>query len=209
MPASRSSSRNLWALTVLSLLRERPMHPYEMQRQIQMRHKADVLALKRGSLYHAIEQMLRAGHIEAVETTREGRRPERTVYRLTASGEDELLSWLRGMVARPEQEPTLFTAALAHLHQLTPQDAAEQLEARAVALDAGLLALGAIIEHVASTVGRVSVLELEYALAVATAELAWIRAVTEDLRCGRLSWDVEQLHQRWAPDARRAPGGDA
>lgn len=197
MDASRSSPPNLWALTVLSLLRERSMHPYEMQRQIQMRHKADVLALKRGSLYHAIERLVKSGEIEPVETTREGRRPERTVYRLTASGEESLLGWLRGLVALPVQEPSQFMAALAHLHQLTPEDAGEQLTSRAIALEGGVSALGAIIEHVEATVGRVSVLELEYALAVARAELAWVRAVSEDIRAGRLAWDVDQLHAGW------------
>jgi len=200
MSASRSSPPNLWALTVLSLLRERPMHPYEMQRQIQMRHKADVLALKRGSLYHAIERLLKSGEIEPVETTREGRRPERTVYRLTPEGEESLLDWLRGLVSRPVQEPSLFVAALTHVHQLTPDDAREQLMSRAIALEGGISALGAIIELVEATVGRVSVLELEYALAVARAELAWVRSVSEDLSTGRLVWNVDQLHTEWGQD---------
>jgi outer membrane protein assembly factor BamB len=46
------------------------MHPYEMQRLIRQRHKDDFLDLKRGSLYHAIERLLRAGPIEVWETSR-------------------------------------------------------------------------------------------------------------------------------------------
>src|SRR5690242_2922629 len=73
---------NLWSLTILCLLRAGTMHPYEMQRLIREWHKDEFLDLKRGSLYHAIERLRRAGLIDVVETTREGRRPERTVYRL-------------------------------------------------------------------------------------------------------------------------------
>ena len=36
------------------------MHPYEMQRLIRERHKDDVLDLKRGSLYHAIDRLEKA-----------------------------------------------------------------------------------------------------------------------------------------------------
>ena len=105
--------RTLWALAVLGLLRERSMHPYEMQRQMHIRYTDDLLALKRGSLYHAINQLQRDGFIEPIETSREGRRPERTVYRVTPDGEDELILWLRDLLSTPVREPSQFTAALA------------------------------------------------------------------------------------------------
>ena len=60
----------LWELAVLSLLRERPMHPYEILRTLKSRHKDDVLVLKRGSLYHAIRRLEVDGLIEALETSR-------------------------------------------------------------------------------------------------------------------------------------------
>src|SRR5262249_15539953 len=104
--------RNLWSLTVLCLLRVRPMHPYEIQRLIREWHKDEFLDLKRGSLYQAIEQLRRAGLIDPVETSREGRRPERTVYRLTERGEKEVLDWLRELLAKPVREATQFFAAL-------------------------------------------------------------------------------------------------
>ena len=83
-------ARTLWSLSVLALLRERPMHPYELQRQMHLRHTDERLGLKRGSLYHAINQLQRDGLIEPIETSRAGRRPERTVYQITRDGEEEL-----------------------------------------------------------------------------------------------------------------------
>src|SRR6516225_8622595 len=135
MPRQPISYRNLWSLTVLCLLKERPMHPYEMQRLIRQRKKDQFLDLKRGSLYHAIGRLQRAGLIEPVATTREGRRPERTTYRLTEDGADEVLAWLRELLANPARDSSQFFAALSFIAHLTPADALEQLEVRA-----GLLA---------------------------------------------------------------------
>ena len=67
--------RNVWGLTVMCLLRERPMHPYEMQKLIHERKKDEFLDLKRGSLYQNIGRLER-GLIANLETTREGKRPE-------------------------------------------------------------------------------------------------------------------------------------
>src|ERR1700682_2624826 len=97
----RRGGRTLWSLAVLGLLRERAMHPYEMQRQMHLRHTDELLALKRGSLYHAINQLQRDGFIEPVETSRAGRWPERTVYRITPDGDDELVNWLRDLLSTP------------------------------------------------------------------------------------------------------------
>ena len=74
--------RSLWALTVLSFLRERPLHPYEIQQMVVERHKNQFLDLKRGSLYHAVEQLLRAGLIEAFEFVKSKLSPCHGVIRI-------------------------------------------------------------------------------------------------------------------------------
>src|SRR4051812_33142738 len=122
MSGNRPSSRNLWGLTVLCLLRERPMHPYEIQRLIRQRHKDEFLDLKRGSLYHAIGRLERAGLIEPATTEREGKRPERTVYRLTESGRVEVRAWLCELLANPARESPQFYAALSFMPLLTPDE---------------------------------------------------------------------------------------
>src|SRR5712691_4419632 len=186
--------RTLWALAVFSLLRERDMHPYEMQRQMHIRHTDDLLGLKRGSLYHAINQLQRDGLIEPIETSRAGRWPERTVYRITVDGDEELVVWLRDLIAEPVREPSQFTAALAHVSHLAPQDALQQLQMRAVNLAATTAALHGVERGVGELVGRPAVLEVEYARALLEAELAWLHSVIDDLRLGKLSWDVVKVN---------------
>src|SRR4051794_13385476 len=106
------------------------MHPYEMQRLIRQRKKDDFLELKRGSLYHNIDRLQRSGFIEELETSREGRRPERTTYRLTSEGERALLSWLSELLANPAMGPVQFVAALGFLGHLPSERVVKQLNGR-------------------------------------------------------------------------------
>jgi DNA-binding PadR family transcriptional regulator len=183
-----TAHRSLWALTVLCLLREGPMHPYELQSLIRQRKKDDFLDLKRGSLYHNIERLHRAGLIAAVETTREGRRPERTVYRLTAEGEQELLTWLRELLANPARDSIPFVAALSFLGHLRPKDALKQLSGRAGLLEAEIEGLDAALRELVPRLGRLLVLEAEYERSARQAELEWVRSLIDDLRSGKLTW---------------------
>lgn len=188
MSRSNSSARNLWALTVLCLLRERPMHPYEMQRLIRDRHKDQLIDLKRGSLYHAIERLHRANLIEIVETSREGRRPERTVYRLTETGEREVLDWLRELLAKPVREPSQFLAALSFVPHLSADDVLDQLHSRVHRLEMEIFSIDAILQKLIPCIGRAVLVEVEYARAMKNAELEWVRSISEDIRAGRLTW---------------------
>jgi DNA-binding PadR family transcriptional regulator len=184
--------RTLWALTVLCLLREAPMHPYEMQRLIRQRKKDDFLELKRGSLYNNIERLQRDGLIEPVETTREGRRPERTVYRLTREGQRELVIWLRALLAKPAQGSSQFVAAMSFLGHLRPKDAIEQLSGRASLLKAEIKSLDMALKELIPRLGRLLVLEAEYERAMKQAELTWVRSLIEDLRRGDLTWKPQK-----------------
>jgi DNA-binding PadR family transcriptional regulator len=169
------------------------MHPYELQRRIREWHKDEFLDLKRGSLYHAIERLSRQGAIVPVETTREGRRPERTVYRLTEAGERQMLQWLQEMLARPVREPTQFFAALSFLSHLSPETVGVQLQQRATLLEAEIAGLDTVLKTMVPQIGRLVLIEVEYARAMRQAELAWVRSIEQELQTGRLCWDPQQV----------------
>lgn len=182
-------ARNLWGLTVLCLLRERPMHPYEMQRLVRQRHKEDFLDLKRGSLYHAIDRLVRDRFIEAESTEREGRRPERTVYRLTEAGDTELQDWLALLLSKPARDASPFVAALSFLGHLSPQEAVDHLDIRARDLECRLVAHRAVIQNLAPQIGRLPLIEAEYVIALRQAELEWVRRIIDEINSGQLTWD--------------------
>jgi len=190
-------ARSPWALTILSLLNERPMHPYEMRRLIRHRAKDEHLDLKPGSLYRTIEQLERGGMVEQSERSREGRFPERTVYCITQSGRDELEEWLREMLSSLRKDLPQFLAALTFLPSLTPQDVLAQLDKRAVRLEMAIAASEAARNGMEGRLPRLFFLEEEYACAMRRAELEHVRALVADLRSGRLSWDRDELVRRW------------
>jgi DNA-binding PadR family transcriptional regulator len=200
----RPGLRTPVALAVLNLLNERAMHPYEMQLLMRERGQDQVIKLKAGSLYNTIERLAAAGLIEPVETSREGRRPERTVYALTDAGRDELLLWLRDLVAKPVHEYPWFAAALAFLAALPPDDVLGLLEYRAMALEAEIAAQETMLQTMErSGIPRLFGIESEYALAMRRVELAWIRQIVEDMRAGKLVWppEVLQFHEKKAQEA--------
>src|SRR5215831_10861082 len=91
---TRRRVSNPLALAVLSCLIERPMHPYEISTTLRERGKEHSIKLNYGSLYSVVESLQKHGLITAQETTRAGRRPERTVYAITDSGRAEFEDWL-------------------------------------------------------------------------------------------------------------------
>src|ERR687883_2122636 len=115
----------------MALLFERPMHPYEMVSTLRERGKHESVRFKYSSLYSVVEALQREGLIVGLETRREGRRPERTVYGLTEAGRAEFLTWLRELLREPVKEYTQFAAGLSFLPALPPVEATALLNERA------------------------------------------------------------------------------
>jgi DNA-binding PadR family transcriptional regulator len=121
---------NPLALAILVLLYERPMHPYEMATTMRERRKERSIRLNYGSLYTVIEQLLREKFIAVREVLKAGKRPEKTVYQLTAAGQTELIEWMRELVSSPVKEYLMFEAALSLLPVLAPEEVIDLLEIR-------------------------------------------------------------------------------
>ncbi|RIJ78171.1 PadR family transcriptional regulator [Nakamurella silvestris] len=181
---------------ILGLLAERPMHPYEMQRLMLERAKDKVIKVQRGSLYPAVERLVAAGLVEPAETSRDGRRPERTSYRLTVGGEDTLRDWLTSMLRIPKDEYPEFPVALAFLPTLAVEEVLSSLEMRIRQLTSNLAGLDAGLGELPPDFPRLFLIETEYQRAMMTAELVWTRALAADLRSRGLYWDAETI-QEW------------
>jgi DNA-binding PadR family transcriptional regulator len=183
----------LWEIAILALLRERVMHPYEMLRLLRERHKDELLVLKRGSAYHAIRRLLAASLIESTGSRREGRRPERTTYRIRPEGRQELVRTLRKMIAVPRHERSEFMAAISFLVFLTPKDAEARLAERTARLEAEINEMESRMNVALTRIDRIHLVETEYLLATRRAELAWVRGLLEELQSGRLNWDLQEI----------------
>jgi DNA-binding PadR family transcriptional regulator len=200
---------NSLALAILVLLYERPMHPYEMATTMRERGTEKSIRLNYGSLYTVIEQLLRAHFIAVREVLKEGKRPEKTVYQLTPSGETELIDWMRELVSSPVKEYPMFEAAISLLPVLPPEEVIDLLEIRIGLLEKTIREL----EEEASVcremkLPRLFSLESEYYKALTLAEYKFSRDLLSDIKR-----DAGGLRSGWAkmrkqllatkPDARK------
>jgi DNA-binding PadR family transcriptional regulator len=178
---------NPLALAVLVVLAERPSHPYEIATTLRQRQKHQTVRLNYGSLYGVVESLERRGLIEAQETKRSGRLPERTVYRPTSSGLIELHDWLTDLLSTPVKEYPAFEAALSFLPAVPPDDVVALLTERAHHLEAGL-AQDAATRELAQKAGlpRLFWVEAEYDMVLREAELGYVRRLTADIQSGAL-----------------------
>ncbi|MEU4689259.1 PadR family transcriptional regulator [Actinoplanes sp. NPDC023714] len=180
----RKSDRDLTALTVLGLLTAGPRHTYDMHLLIERTHKTFVTGLPR-SLYHAVNRLLAAGDIVVTGTLRDPGRPERTVYALTDEGRSRLRDRVRLLLATPDPDATLLTAALNFTGCLPPDEVADALHDRRAELTRSLRTAK---EALGLDLPRILLLEVEFEVARLTAEQAWVTAILDDLDAGRLHW---------------------
>ena len=186
------------ALSILELLDERPMHPYELAATMRSRHHDEFVRLNFGSLYHTVDTLERNGWIVPAEREKSGGRPERTIYRLTDDGRAVLLQVVGDIVAVPRREYPHFSAGLMFMHHLTADEAVERLEQRAQQLRAISTKLSQILDELMATGHRrLGLIELEHKIATLEAERAWVLKIAKEITDGKLEWKagIEAGHE--------------
>jgi DNA-binding PadR family transcriptional regulator len=183
MPKRRKVS-NLLALSLLTLLMQRPMYPYEMAATLRERGKDQSIKINWGSLYTVVQNLEKYGFIEAVEVVREGRQPERTTYQITEAGRAELQDWLRELIGEPEREYTRFEAGLGEGAVLPPDEVIGLLRNRLDALEASNAGHQAGLDALVTQIPRLFLIESEYYLALRRAEEEWVRGMLKELTDG-------------------------
>ncbi len=177
---------SMLALAVLAVVLERPVHPYEMASVLRTRGKDQDMPIKWGSLYTVVANLEKHGLIEVAGSERSGARPERTVYRITDAGRDELTDWVRELIGTPEREQPRFEAGLSVVGVLAPAEAIALLRTRRDTLQSQVDEQRARLAEVAEDVPRLFLVEDEYDLAIRTAELTWLDGLLAELVDGTL-----------------------
>ncbi|MFB4317875.1 PadR family transcriptional regulator [Actinomadura sp. 21ATH] len=182
--AGKRKVDNLLALAVLATVQERPMHRYEMASIMRARSKDQDMNVKWGSLYTVVQNLEKHGFLENIGSSRQGARPERTIYRITDAGRREMVEWTRELVSTPHPERPRFVAGLSVLAAIPPGEAADLLRTRLGRLEETIGARRAGLAEHAKDVPRLFLIEDEYELAILEAEAAWVASMIEELASG-------------------------
>lgn len=178
---------NPLALAVLTLLAETPMHPYQMSSTLKERRKEDSIRLNFGSLYSVVESLKKRGLVEVRQVLREGNRPERTVYGITAAGQELMTTWLSDLISTPVKEFPQFEAALSLMMILSPDGALSLLRQRLEQLRTNRDSATEMLRE-AERIGmpRVFGVEHEFELVLLEAELGYVESLVDELAGGQL-----------------------
>ena len=196
---------NPLALAVLTCLHERPMHPYEVAQTLRHRAKHESIKLNYGSLYSVVESLDKHGLIEATETVREGRRPERTIYAITDEGRLEMTEWLSDLVTYPENDYTQLEAALSLIAALSPDEALAALAGRTQNLIVELERQRAVVTATAKLgLPQLFTLEAGYRVAMLQTELAFVEQLVKDIETDALD-GIDLWRAIYRPDGTLDP----
>lgn len=195
------------ATLVLSVLIERPMHPYEALSTLHRRRDDRLVRLSPGAVYHAIERLERDGLVREVGVDRGGNRPERTTYEITDEGRAVHRSRTLDLVEDTSREYPRFPVGLALLHDLSLEEAVASLTARRKALSAtveeGRTSITGALDR---GLPRRYVLDVLYEIHQADSERRWIDELLRDVADGSLSW-TEMPPPEFRPTVRPAIDG--
>ena len=187
--ANKRKVSNLLALAVLSYLTVKPMHPYELSRTLRDNGDARSIKFNHGSLYMVVQQLAKAGFIAEQETSREGQRPERTVYAITDAGRREVRDWLSELIGQPDHEYPHFVAALSLVAALPPSEVVPLLRERLEALAVQRAEIqGMIDSSLSQGVPELFLVEEEYRLALLDAESAFVDRLIAQITDPETGW---------------------
>ncbi len=167
-------------ISVLALLRERPMHGYEMFQTLVQRRADCIVKVRPGSLYHVVDRLAEEKLIRRAATARDGKRPERAIYEITDAGTESLAERVRQLIATPVQEFPQFIVALAEVDTLGSDAAASAVDDRVGALEARAAEIMALRDGGVTPGGYL--VALGYLLRTMQAELSWLREFVDSLR---------------------------
>lgn len=173
-------------LAILGMLMEGDRHPYEMLQTMKERSMHHYIKIQDGSLYYAIDRLLKDGYVTVIDVIKDSNRPDKTIYRITESGKMLFQQLLIDsfMERAPFFKP--INAALAFAHHGDERRIAEALAAAIAETERRVERLRDVYEEHIPTVPRSSLYIMRGFYEHAMLELDWMRRLHKDAEAGRL-----------------------
>lgn len=187
---------NITRLVVLGAVRQfQPVHGYFLRRELMTWHVDEWANIQPGSIYNALKSLKQDGYIEESGTEAAGKRPERTVYKMTPLGDVELMRLLRQTLWVVEPFDTKPVQALtSFMFLLSRAEIIAALKFRISEIDAKIISNGFDIEDVArSTTTPPYVREIfELSSLRLRAEQQWARDIFQRISDGQYAFAGEE-----------------
>lgn len=116
-------------LAILTLVAEKPIHGYAIERAIEERGMREWTEIGFSSIYYLLNKLEKAGYIESYIEPAAGNGPARKTYRITDAGHDALVAAAYKALAQPDKAPMPFLLGLANFPVLSTTQAADALHA--------------------------------------------------------------------------------
>src|SRR5437016_10273342 len=130
----RGSGNIMLELAILGLLKERPMHGYQLSRELG-ESLGGFWRVSYGSLYPTLRRLEREGAVEALPADTAPTPRRKNVYRITEKGEKLFFELLEEAPNDSSTEDTRFRVRLAFFRYLPPETRIRLLERRRVHLE--------------------------------------------------------------------------
>ena len=165
-------------LAILGLLKERPMHGYQLNRELS-EQLGSLSRVSYGSLYPSLRRLERQGAIVSQPGTGARRK---TVYAITDEGERLFLELLQEPPQEGQTEDARFRVRLAFFRYLPPETRLRLLERRRNGLEGRLAEIKSHLRDDAGTADDYQRALMDHARAATEADIAWL---TELIRTER------------------------
>ena len=169
-------------LLLLSLLAERPMHGYELDREIERRAVRQWAAVGTSSIYATLDRLAGQGLVHATAEPTPGQGPpSRIAYAITERGRARLQELARAALASTEHQRFDYDLGVGvGLSHLPLEEVRAALERRRVAIAAQAERAAAACRYAEAMLGAWAV--LDHQRRALETELAWLDGVIERLR---------------------------
>jgi len=116
-------------LVVLGLLKEMPMHGYQLYHEIEKRNMEAWAQVNLASVYNTLDRLRRAKMVEA-KKEKPGKMPEREVFHITRKGKQKLATLVEEAITDDRMPDNNFCVGVAFLSGLSKKKALESLEVK-------------------------------------------------------------------------------
>ena len=165
---------------------ESDSYPYEIRQKMIERAMPNFFKIQVGSLYYAMDQMNKQGLVETVEVVRDGKRPDKTIYRISVQGRNEFQKLLMEQFEKKNDFFHPMYPALAFSNYGDEDQIAEVLERSIIACEQHMVMMKAVYEEHIPTVPH-GVLHLMWgSYEHARTELKWLKRLLRDARAKEL-----------------------